>query len=45
MKKKLIVLGISLVIILVGIIMAFTLKFNLGFEYSGYRRISMTLMI
>ena len=39
MKKKLIVLGISLVIILVGIIMAFTLKFNLGFEYSGYRRI------
>ncbi len=39
MKKKLIVLGIALVIIIIGIVMAFSLKFNLGFEYAGYRRI------
>jgi len=36
MNKKLVIFGISLVIIIVGIIMACTLGFNLGKNYGSY---------
>lgn len=36
MKKKLIVFGIALIIIIVGLVMAFMLKFNRSLEFGGY---------
>lgn len=40
MKKKLIIFGIALVIIIVGIVMVCTLGFKLDFDYGGYTRIN-----
>ncbi len=40
MKKRLIILGIALVIIIVGLFMIFTKGFNLGDEYNSYTMIN-----
>ncbi len=40
MNKKLIILGIALVIIIAGITMTFTLGFNKGLEYGNYARLN-----
>lgn len=36
MKKKLIIISIAVIVIIIGMIMAFTLKFNRSLEFGGY---------